>query len=95
MRAVAITTTDNPYDVFDEFEEWFAYDERHGYHTCAYLDRSCYTSESLSDEENLRNIEDGIDSILQFTPIAWFGDTIDDLVFYEKVVRDFPDEVAS
>lgn len=91
MRAVAITTTDNPYDPFDEFEEWYAYDERNGYHTCAYLDRSCYTSESLSDEENIKNIEDGIDSIIRYTPIAGFGEDINDLVFYKKLTK----EIAS
>lgn len=90
MRAVALTTSDNPYDVFDEFEEWFAYDERHGYHTCAYLDRSTFTSESLSDEENTRQIELGIDSILRFTPIAWYGETLDDSVYYVKVEREIP-----
>jgi hypothetical protein len=91
MRAVAISTTDNPYDPFDDFEEWYAYDERHGYHTCAYLDRSCVTSESLSEEENLKNIEDGIDSIILFTPIAGYGDDENDLVFYKKIIKEIPD----
>ena len=92
MRAVAITTSDNPYDVFDEWEEWYAFDERHGYHTCSYLARSAYVSESLSDEENDRNVEEGIDNIIRFTPIAWFGETKDDLVYYKKIVRELPDD---
>lgn len=91
MRAVALSTTDNPYNPFDEFEEWYAYDERNGYHTCAYLDRSCVTSESLSDEENIKNIEDGIDSIIKYTPVAGYGEDMDHLVFYIKVEKELPD----
>lgn len=87
MKAFAITTSDNPYDPFDDFDEWYAYDERHGYHSCAYLDRSCYTSDSLSDEENLRNIEEGIDNIIGYTPIALYVDGIND-VYYVKVEKE-------
>lgn len=49
---VRITTVDNPYDVFDDFDKWFAYDESRGYHTCSYLARVANTSSSLSDRDN-------------------------------------------
>ena len=31
MAKCAITTTDNPYDPFEQFAEWFAFDEEKGY----------------------------------------------------------------
>lgn len=34
-----LTTTDNPWSPFDNFDEWYAYDVAHGYNTCAYISR--------------------------------------------------------
>ena len=29
-----LTTTDNPYNPFNEFEQWLSFDTSHGYNTC-------------------------------------------------------------
>ena len=34
-----LTTEDNPFDPFSEFDEWFSFDVDKGYNTCAYLAR--------------------------------------------------------
>ena len=34
-----LTTSDNPWSPFDQFDEWNEYDTSHGYCTCAYLAR--------------------------------------------------------
>lgn len=34
-----LTTIDNPWSPFDNFDEWYAYDVAHGYNTCAYISR--------------------------------------------------------
>lgn len=34
-----LTTTDNPWSPFDNFDEWYAFDVAHGYNTCAYISR--------------------------------------------------------
>lgn len=34
-----ITTLDNPYSPFDDFDNWYQYDEEHGYCTSGYLAR--------------------------------------------------------
>ena len=52
MAQVMLTTIDNPYDPFDQFDEWYSYDMDAGYNTCAYLARVSFTSDSLSDKEN-------------------------------------------
>lgn len=62
---VALTTTDNPYDPFDEFVDWYTWDTTCGYHTCAYLARIARTSEELTDEDNLAERERAIDEICE------------------------------
>lgn len=66
MSAVMITTEDNPYNYFDNFEEWYNYDIQKGYNTCSLLARIARTSDQLSDDENEREIERAIDEILKY-----------------------------
>ena len=63
-----LTTVDNPYDPFDEWEKWYAFDEQMGYHSCGLLARIALTSNDLSDEENLIEINHAIDTILDLFP---------------------------
>ena len=65
-RRCALTTFDNPFNPFTEFDKWFVFDEDMGYHSCAYLDRIAKTSNQLSDEENDAEIERAIDEIIQY-----------------------------
>lgn len=62
----AITTFDNPYDPFENFDEWFLFDTEKGYNTCAYLARIARTSDQFSDEENENEIERAIDEIIKY-----------------------------
>jgi len=78
MIVAAITTIDNPYDPFDQFDDWFAFDERKGYHSCAFLGRMAKTSTSLSDSDQAVAIESAIDSIVELDP---FG-------IYKKVTKE-------
>ena len=64
-RACAITTIDNPYNPFTQFDEWFTFDQDKGYCTCSYLDRIAHTSDQLTDEENERIREKAIDDIIK------------------------------
>ena len=61
-----LTTIDNPYDPFEQFDSWFLFDEEKGYHTCAYLGRIARTSDQLSEEENNLEIERAIDEIIKY-----------------------------
>lgn len=72
---VRLTTRDNPYDPFTQFDEWYAYDTAHGYNTCAYLARISEVSEGLSETINNMSIEEAIDEIIR----------IDVLGLYKKV----------
>lgn len=65
IRVCRITTKDNPFDPFDDFDNWFAYDTEKGYHTCSYLARICKTSQYLSDEDQRLDEEAAIDEIIE------------------------------
>lgn len=66
MVACALTTFDNPYDPFDDFDSWLMFDTDKGYNTCGYLDRIAKTSDQFTDEENNREIERAIDEIIRY-----------------------------
>lgn len=70
-----LTTVDNPYNPFTQFEDWFAYDTQMGYNTCSYLARLARTSSSLSTEDYWKSIEDAIDRIVDLEPD-----------FYKKII---------
>lgn len=63
IKQVALTTTDNPFDPFDEFDKWFAFDEAKGYHTCSYLDRIARISDDWSFADQVDELERAIDEI--------------------------------
>lgn len=65
MQAFALTTVDNPFDPFEQFEEWYNFDTNKRYNSCSYLDRIARTSNQLSDEENNKEIERAIDEIIK------------------------------
>lgn len=63
---VMLTTFDNPFNPFEEFDSWFLFDIEKGYNSCSYLGRIARTSEQLSDEENNEEIERAIDEIIKY-----------------------------
>ena len=68
IKKCMLTTFDNPYSPFDQFEDWLQFDNLHDYGTCEFLARFCFTSDSLSEYENSRIIEDAIDDIIKHDP---------------------------
>lgn len=65
MSNVALTTVDNPFDPFEQFDEWFLWDTSHGYNSAAYLARIARVSDQLTDEQNAAEIERAIDEIVK------------------------------
>jgi hypothetical protein len=73
-----LTTFDNPFDPFEQFNDWFLFDIEKGYYTCSYLGRIARTSDMLTDEENNKEIERAIDEIIKH----------DFMNIYKKVKRE-------
>lgn len=70
MRESMLTTSDNPFDPFDQFDEWLSYDTRAGYNTTAYLARVVTTSDTLSDADQSLAIEQAIDEIVELNVLG-------------------------
>lgn len=66
MAKCALTTFDNPFDPFEQFDSWYRFDLDKGYDSSGYLDRIARTSDQLTDEENEREIERAIDEIIKY-----------------------------
>ena len=81
-RIVALTTNDNPYSPFDDFDKWFMFDNDHGYNSCAYLARVARTSDAMTPQENSRALEEAIDDIVR----------LDFMNVYKKVSKEVPDQ---
>jgi len=78
VKEYALTTIDNPFDPFEDFDKWLAFDEAKGYHSCAYLDRIAKTSSFFGDEANILEVNRAIDEILKYNVNG----------LYKKVTRD-------
>lgn len=65
-RRCALTTLDNPYNPFENFDSWYLYDMTMGYNCSSYLARIARTSDQFTDEENEIEIERAIDEILKY-----------------------------
>jgi hypothetical protein len=65
MAVHMLTTVDNPWDPFTQFDEWLQFDESSGYFTTQYLARLTYSSPDLSDADQSDAIEVAIDEIVE------------------------------
>lgn len=69
-----LTTIDNPYDPFDEFDKWFLFDikesNRYGLRGCCErVALEARTSDAMTEDENNYEIERAIDSIIVNDPL--------------------------
>ncbi len=58
-----LSTVDNPFNPFTQYDEWYAYDMQLGHHTTEFLARICVTSADLSEADQDAAIEAAIDEI--------------------------------
>lgn len=72
-----LTTIDNPFDPFTQFDDWFLFDTEKGYNSCSRLDRITNLSDEMSEVEINEEIERAIDEIIKY----------DFLNIYKKVTR--------
>lgn len=63
-----LSTKDNPWNPFLNFQEWLNFDLLHGYDCSGYLMRLAHTSDDLSEEENAAEINNAILRIIDINP---------------------------
>ena len=84
-----LTTFDNPYDPFEQFNEWFMFDVEKGYYSCNKLARIANVTDEMTqkeiEEETNRAIEVIIDNDITNTYKKFFEkDNINATVIVEQ-----------
>ena len=64
MPEMMLTTIDNPFNPFTQWDEWKRYDEDKKYYTCSYLARIAKNSDDLSEADYNKAIDDAIEEIV-------------------------------
>jgi hypothetical protein len=72
-----LTTVDNPFDPFTQWDEWFAWDQNAGYHTPGFLARVARPSTELSEADQHLAVQQAIDEIVKENVLG----------LYRKVLR--------
>lgn len=72
-----LTTVDNPYDPFEDFDSWLMFDKEKGYNSSERLARIAILTDEMSDVEFDEEIERAIDEIIKY----------DILDVYKKVTK--------
>lgn len=62
---IAITTFDNPYDPFEQFDQWFLFDVEKQYNTCSLMARLAKLSDDMTQKEEDEEVERVIDRIIE------------------------------
>ena len=65
-----LTTKDNPYSPFDQFELWQMYDIEMGYQTCERLGKIIQLEDDMSEMEKEEAMDRAIDEIIMYDPLG-------------------------
>lgn len=60
-----LTTYDNPYDPFTQWDEWLRWDMTAGYNTCGLLDRVVHNSHEIAAVDQYLATREAIDEIVR------------------------------
>lgn len=74
-----LTTKDNPYNPFTQWDDWYGFDVSKGYNTCSYLARIATSSHELSEPDHALALNAAIDEIIDLNILG----------IYIKVSRKF------
>ena len=61
-----LTTIDNPFDYFTQFDEWLIYDKQKGYNSCEKVARIAQLKDEMTSIEEDAEIERAIDEIIKY-----------------------------
>lgn len=77
---VMLTTIDNPFDPFNDYDNWLRFDTEKGHNTCGYLARIAKVTDDMSLKEEDMEIERACDEIIDLNPLG----------LYKKVKKNIP-----
>ena len=60
IEEVMLTTVDNPFNPFEDFDNWFKYDIEKGYYSCSKLARLVKIQDGMTELEIAKATEDAI-----------------------------------
>lgn len=60
-----LTTIDNPYDPFEDFDSWLMFDKEKGYNCCEKVARIAQLSDDMSEKEINEETDRAIDEIIK------------------------------
>ena len=61
-----LTTIDNPFNPFEDFDSWFLFDMEKGYNSCGRLMRVANIPDDLTESEEDGGIESAVDTIIRY-----------------------------
>ena len=76
MSAIFVTTLDNPFDYWTQFDDWYTFDTQKGYNTCAYVARIAVTSNEQSERDYEESLNQAIEEILRFNVLGIYKKTV-------------------
>lgn len=65
-----LTTVDNPYDPFTQWDEWLSWDDQAGYHTPGLLARIARVSPDLSEADQTQAVQMAIDECVEMNVLG-------------------------
>jgi glycerol-3-phosphate O-acyltransferase len=66
IKRYMLTTLDNPFNPFTQYDLWLSYDLRNNYNTLAYLARIAKVPDDLSENDETAAINEAIDEIVMY-----------------------------
>ena len=61
-----LTTNDNPFDPFEQFDSWLMFDIEKKHNCCGLLARIAKSSDEMTEKEEKEEIERAIDEIIKY-----------------------------
>lgn len=71
-----LTTLDNPFDPFEESENWRRFDEDHGYFTNNLMARIVCVDDEMSDDAYNFQVEQAVDELVRFNVLGIYRKAI-------------------
>lgn len=60
-----LSTSDNPYNPWTQYDKWLDWDTTHGYNTNSYVARLANTLDSMDEEATLEVYQAAVDAIME------------------------------